>query len=226
MPETETLILDLDGTLVDSMPDISASLNRTFAAEGLSPAKPERVQVLIALGPRAMVEQTARECGADDDRDFDALRDLFLAEYKSRPVENTVVYPGVFDVLERLRDQGVKLGICTNKPEITALTVIPALGLDAYFPVIVCGDTLPYKKPDPRHVHKVIDLLGGDPARSVFVGDSEVDIAAADNAGLPMVLVSYGYPLAPPQELEAAALIDHFSELPDALDAISRQRKR
>jgi len=222
----KTLIFDLDGTLIDSVPDISASLNRAFTGEGLAPIAIERVKVLISLGARAMVEQAARESGCGPNTNFDDLRDLFLSEYKARPIENTVVYPGVFDVLDKLKADGVLLGICTNKPKKTASTVIPALGLDGYFSATLYSDSQPYKKPDPRHVHDVIDLLGGDAAEAVFIGDSEIDLAAAHNADLPIVLVSYGYSLAPPHELEADVLINHFSDLPNALDEISQQQKR
>lgn len=222
----KTLVLDLDGTLIDSDPDIRASLNRALASVGVSPIKAERVKALIALGACTMIEHAVREGGCERDIDFDALRDLFLDEYSARPIENTVVYPGVFEVLDRLRADGFLLGICTNKPEKTAHSVIPALGLADYFPAIICGDSLPYKKPDPRHVHKVIELLGGDAASTVFVGDSEIDTAAARNAGLPIMLVSYGYTLSPPQGLDADVLIDHFGNLPGALDRISRQYKR
>lgn len=217
MPEGQTLILDLDGTLIDSVPDICASLNRALASEGVAPVLVDQVDRLLRLGARTMIENIVRDSGGGGDIDIDALRDLFLAEYSARPVENTVIYPGVIEVLKKFKADSVKFGICTNKPEKTAYPVMQALGLLDYFSTIVCGDTLPYKKPDARHVHQVIDLLGGDVARAVFIGDSETDIAAARNAGVPVVLVSYGYTLSPPQDLGADVLIDHFSELPDAL---------
>ena len=218
-----TLIMDLDGTLIDSVPDISASLNRALESEGLSLLNVEQVRALISHGTRVMIENAMRaSCNGKRDQEvnLDLLRDRFLAEYSARPTENTVVYPGVLEILDKFKTEGFRLGICTNKPEKTAYPVLRALGLEDYFSVIVCGDTLPYNKPDPRHVHEVVNLLGGDPATSVFVGDSEVDIAAARNAGLPMVLVSYGYSLSPPEELDFDALINHFNELPGILSTL------
>mgnify|MGYP002631518633 CR=1 FL=1 len=214
---TQALIMDLDGTLIDSVPDVCASLNRALASAGLTPLRPGQVRKMVGHGARIMIEHAVRESGGDRDLNIDALRDLFLTEYSARPVENTVIYPGVVDVLDIFRAQGIRLGICTNKPEKTTYPVLDALGLRDYFPAIVCGDTLPYSKPDPRHVHKVVEMLGGAAAGAVFVGDSETDVAAARNAGLPIVLVSYGYTLSPPQGLGADVLIDHFGDLPGVL---------
>jgi len=215
-----TLIMDLDGTLIDSIPDVCASLNRALESEGLPPLAPAQVRKMVGHGARAMIEHAIRESGAENDVDVDSLRDLFLTEYSARPVDSTVVYPGVIDVLDKFKANGDLLGICTNKPEKTAFPVLHALGLYDYFPAIICGDTLPYSKPDSRHVHTVIDQLGGDAATAVFVGDSETDVAAARNAGLPVVLVSYGYTLSPPADLGADVLIDRFSDLPGILNTL------
>ena len=216
-----TLIMDLDGTLIDSVPDVCASLNRALHSEGISPLRPEQVSKLVGHDAWYMIEQAVHVGGGDRVIDIDAMRDLFLREYSAHPVENTVIYPGVLEVLDTFKSQEALLGICTNKPEKTTYPVLDALGLDGYFPAIVCGDTLPYSKPDSRHVHKVIEMLGADAASAVFVGDSETDIAAARNAELPIVLVSYGYTLSPPEELGADILIDHFSDLPEALSTLT-----
>jgi len=217
-----TLIMDLDGTLIDSVPDVCASLNRALHSKDIAPLTPEQVSKMVGHGAWFMIEQAIKASTTETTIDIDAMRDLFLSEYSARPVENTVIFPGVLDVLDTFKSQGALLGICTNKPEKTTYPVLDALGLRDYFPAIVCGDTLPYSKPDSRHVHKVIDMLGTDAASAVFVGDSETDVAAARNAGLPIVLVSYGYTLAPPEDLGADVLIDHFSDLPEALISLSR----
>ena len=215
-----TLIMDLDGTLIDSVPDVCASLNRALETENLPPLRPEQVRKMVGHGARTMIEQAVRETRRERKIDVDALRDLFLDLYSARPVENTVIYPGVVEALDSFKADGVRLGICTNKPEKTAYPVLRAFGLIDYFPAIVCGDTLPYSKPDKRHVQKVIDILGGDSASAIFVGDSETDVATARNAGLPVVLVSYGYTLSPPDQLGADALIDRFGDLPEILDTL------
>ncbi len=216
-----TLIMDLDGTLIDSVPDVCAALNRALASTGLAPLSPQQVRKMVGHGARVMIEHAVRESGGAEDLDIDAIRDLFIAEYVARPVDNTVIYPGVVAALDKFRADGALLGICTNKPEQTTYPVLDALGLRDYFPAIVCGNTLPYSKPDPRHVHRVIEMLGGDAAGAVFVGDSETDIAAARNAGLPIVLVSYGYTLSPPDQLGADILIDNFGDLPAVLDRLA-----
>ena len=211
----------LDGTLIDSAPDVCAALNRAFDGHGLPPLVPEQVRKMVGHGARKMIEQAVEEHGQGKQFDIDALLDQFLLGYSARPVENTVIYPGVLEILGEFKAAGTPVGICTNKPERTAFPVMEALGLNDYFGAIVCGDTLPYSKPDRRHVEKVIDLIGGDAVTAVFVGDSETDVAAARNADLPMVLVSFGYTVSPPEELAADFLIHRFHDLPGILTTLN-----
>ena len=116
------------------------------------------------------------------------------------------------------------MGICTNKPEATCFPVLEAFDLRQYFPIVICGDTLDYRKPDPRHIYHTLDAMGAERTNAAFIGDSEADIRAANNAGLPSVLVTFGYCHEPFDSLDANALIDHFDGLDEALLLIARQQ--
>ena len=127
----------------------------------------------------------------------------------------TPVFPGVLDVLAQLKAEGLRLGICTNKPESTTGAVLDGLGLSGYFQAVTCGDTVPHRKPDGRHVLLTMEMMGARDA--VMVGDSETDMAAGRDAGIPVIAVAYGYRHCAAEDLDSDILIESFSELPDAL---------
>ncbi len=131
-----------------------------------------------------------------------------------------------FEALETFKAAGVKMGICTNKPTATTSPVLKALGLDGYFDVVSCGDAVPHKKPDGRHVLQVIEELGATVDTTAMVGDSENDIHAANNAGIGSVCVTFGYAHVPLEDIGADALIDHFRELPGILRKIASDKVR
>ncbi|WP_310593379.1 HAD-IA family hydrolase [Pedomonas mirosovicensis] len=126
--------------------------------------------------------------------------------------------------MAQLQEAGIFIGICTNKPEKLSRALIEALGWERFFPVNVGGDSLPFRKPDGRHILTAIERLGGNPAEAVMVGDSAVDVGAARDAGVPVVAVSFGFSSVPATELEADALIDHYDQLWDALAAVHGAR--
>ncbi len=132
-------------------------------------------------------------------------------------MEETTINPGVPEVLKQLRFEGVQMGVCTNKPHVMTVLVLTELDLASYFGAMIGGDVLPVRKPDAGHIHAVLDAMGCARDGAVYVGDSPIDVAAARNARLPVIVVSYGYSKVPAAELGADALIDHFTQLPDVL---------
>jgi len=220
------LIFDLDGTLIDSAPDVCASINRALAGHGRREITLAETKALIGQGGRVLAERalalTGRPGKADE---IERLLKGFLATYAERPVENTVVYPGAREVLQVFRAAGLGLAVCTNKPKVTTVPVMATLGLDGFFDIVSCGDQVPHRKPDARHVLRVVEELGTTPRTTALIGDSENDIAAARSAGIPSVAVTFGYAHVPHAELGADALIDRFEELPEALRMIAVKRK-
>ena len=218
----EALVFDLDGTLIDSAPDVRASVNRILKAKGRRELTLDKAKDMIGWGGRVLMEKALAatgEPGSEDEID-DTLR-AFLKSYAEHPAEHTVVFPGAIEALETFKAAGVKLGICTNKPTATTLPVLEALGLDGYFDVVSCGDAVPHKKPDGRHVLLVVEQLGATLDTAAMVGDSENDIAAAIDAGVRSVCVTFGYAHVPLEDIGADALIDRFEDLPRALRQIA-----
>jgi len=219
------LLFDLDGTLVDSAPDISAAINRVLERMGRPLLGVSDIQSLIHLPAPVLVEKALALTGpAARQQDIDFLLSEFLEGYRRNPGQHTVLFPGAREALERYMAAGIRLGLCTNKPEITCFPVLETLDLRRYFTAIVCGDTLDYHKPDPRHVLHTLDILGAAPRDAAFIGDTEVDMQAARNAGLPSICVTFGYAQTPCDTLGADGLIDHFDELDETLRAIGERQ--
>jgi phosphoglycolate phosphatase len=218
----DALIFDLDGTLIDSAPDVCASVNRVLAENGRRQLTLDEAKDMVGWGGRVLVEKALATTGdAGTPEMIDSALEAFLVTYADRPAEHTSVYPGVIEMLETLKADGVKLGICTNKPTATTPPVLKAMGLDRFFEVISCGDAVPHKKPDGRHVLACIEQLGATPKTTAMIGDSENDISAAIDAGIRSVCVTFGYAHVALNEIGADALIDHFDALPQALREIA-----
>jgi len=215
---TKTVLFDLDGTLIDSAPGVTWSLNKALAAEGRPGLTVERVKELVGKGAVFLVADALEDTGGMiDEAHRDRVKDEFLRIYAENPIQDTIVFPGVLDVLNKLRDDGVPMALCTNKPKITTMPVLDAFGLTQYFPVVLCGDEVTHRKPDGRHVLDTLKLLGGDPAKAVMVGDSENDILAAQDANVATICVSFGYCHMPFEDLKPTVLIDSFDKFADAL---------
>jgi len=221
------VVFDLDGTLIDSVPDVRKALNHTLASDGRRPLSPDELQGVVGEGARVMFEKawaaTGDALGAGD---FEVLFQRYADYYLAHPADETMVYPGVIDVLAAFAADGVALGICTNKPQALSVAALAALGLDRLFAAVVGGDSTEFRKPDARHVAATLAPMGVDAASAAFVGDSAIDVAAARNTSLPVVVVSWGYRHVPATDLGADAVIDHFSELPAALSTIGPPAKR
>jgi phosphoglycolate phosphatase len=216
-----TLVFDLDGTLVDTAPDLVAATNHVLAGIGLPGVSEQKLRALIGHGARFMVDHAMGPDAAKlSENERKRLLDLFLDYYRrniavgSRPFEGTVA------ALERFRGAGAKLAVCTNKNERMALTLLDALGMSPLFSAVTGRDTFPVFKPHPDHLLGTIRLAGGDPARAVMVGDSRIDIATAKAAGVPVVAVTFGYTDTPVRELSPDRAIDHYDELEAAIIAL------
>ncbi len=213
------LVFDLDGTLVDSAPDLREALNQMLRERGRPPLALPQVRRMIGDGVPALVRRALAASGADPSESVTALP-RFLALYEPNAARLTRAYPGVRQTLAALRRQGYRTAVCTNKPQRASLAVLEGLGLLAFFDAVAGGDRFTVRKPDPGHLLGLIDELDAAPRAAAMIGDNENDAAAAHAAGLPLLLMRYGYARTDPESLGAAALLDRFADLPGALDRL------
>lgn len=209
MDDIPTLVLDLDGTLVDSLPDIRAALNRLMTGRGYAPFSVAEVAGLVGNGSRRLVDCAFAARGAAADP---AAIAGFLEDYAAHPAVASRPYPGVRDTLARLRQAGWRFAVCTNKSGRSAQALLAALDLAPFFAAVGAGDSFPTHKPDPAHLVATLAAAGGCCARAVMVGDHANDIAAARGAGVPAIFARWGYGDRTMAE-GAAAIADHFAEL-------------
>jgi len=214
------VVFDLDGTLIDSAPEIAGALNAVLATHGRPAVARDKVIAMIGDGS-AMLLRRGFDATGGPPPDFDAALARFVDIYDAWPVDPAQVYPGVAETLAHLRRAGLKIGLCTNKPERVTRSVLTALGLIDAFDAIAGGDTLHARKPDPAHLGWVVDRLGVAKVGAVMVGDNANDVAAARGYGIPVVAVSYGYPRMAVADLGADAVIDRMTDLPAALAALA-----
>jgi phosphoglycolate phosphatase len=213
-----TVVFDLDGTLVDTSPDLTAALNAVLTGAGRRELPETTVRHLVGRGARVLVERGMSETGEPaEGADVTRLVQEFVDHYSANIAAGSQPFPGAEKAVRRLAAANCRLGICTNKPEALSFKLMGALELRRFFPVILGGDSRPYRKPDPRHLLDTIAKLGGDPKSAVMIGDSEVDVKTARAAGVPVVVVGFGYTEIPVRELGADAVIDHFDALETAL---------
>lgn len=216
------VVFDLDGTLVETAPDLHAVLAALLEAEGLRVPPLDAVRDMIGDGAKMLIRRAHEWQGSDLEADrLDALYERFLERYTAEPARFSVPYEGVTDALRRLRELGFRLGVCTNKPQAPSERLLEAVGLAPWLDVVTGGDVLPVRKPDPGHLEATLTALGVEPTRAVMVGDSRNDLLVARALGVPCVLVSFGYTSVPARELGADKVIDRYDELLPALDALS-----
>ena len=210
----KAVVFDLDGTLVDSVPDLHAAAAEMMAALGLPAPSLNDTLSDIGNGIPALVERCLARAGAVEQEGLleEALR-RFVAAYKKAPARLTQPYPGVVPALTALRENGLVLGVCTNKAESMARQVLEELGLAAFFAALVGGDTLPQRKPEPEPLRQVLQGLGVTAAEVLYVGDSEVDAATAAAAQVPFALYTQGYRTTPLSAMIYDHAFDHFDAL-------------
>lgn len=208
------LIFDLDGTLVDSAPDLHRSLNAVLAEVGRRGVMLEDIRAMVGDGAARLVERGFAETGEPvDAASMPALIQSFLRHYAAGEHALTHPFPGVADTLATLRAEGRRLGVCTNKPYGPTMEILDRLGWADLFDAVTGGDSLPVRKPDPGHLLGTLNIIGATVADAVMIGDSHNDVAVARALGVPALVVTYGYSRVPVQELGADAIFDAFDEI-------------
>lgn len=223
-----TLVFDLDGTLVDTAPDLIGATNKALASLGLGPADPGRQRRMVSFGARRMIEDALSDAShAAGGDQIEHLHRLFLDHYEANIARDSRVFEEVGAVLEELKSSGARLAVCTNKKESLSQLLLAEVGLRSLFDAIVGIDTLAIAKPHGGHVLGTIRLAGGDPARAVMIGDSENDIKSARSADVPVIACDFGYSDPDVATFNPDALISHYRELPAAISkALTRQNGR
>jgi phosphoglycolate phosphatase len=213
------VVFDLDGTLIDSAADLALAVNAMLADLGCDPLPVPEVRRMIGDGVAMLVARAlaARHCATVDPA---RAAEIFMRHYESDATSLTTTFPGAGAALRALRSAGIPLAICTNKPARITADILSSLGLAQHFARVIGGDSLPYRKPDPRVLHAVLEAFAASPQDSLLVGDSEVDAATAQAAGVPFVLMKHGYRRGPAAEIACMAALESFEELPALLRAL------
>jgi phosphoglycolate phosphatase len=218
---THTLIFDLDGTLVDTAPDLLGAANAVLAARDRPAIEPATLHHMIGFGARSLIAQafavTGEEARAEE---MPALEAIFLEHYRDHLADFSRPFPGVEETLTRLQADGAQLGVLTNKPHQLAGPLLERLDLMRFFPSVYGAGSRPYVKPDPRIFGDVVAELSngkGHNGRGVMIGDSVTDLLTARAAGVPCILMSYGYTPVPAASLGADIVLDDFTQLPAAI---------
>jgi phosphoglycolate phosphatase len=214
----EVVAFDLDGTLADTAPDLTAALNHALARLGRRAVPADSVRRLIGHGAEALLRRGLAATGGADERLVAQGLPIFLEFYAANIADGTRPYPGLGPALDALNREGARLAVCTNKVEALTHELIAALGWQSRFDAIVGGDTLKVSKPDPAPLREAIARAGG--GRAAFVGDSITDADTARAAGIPFVAVSFGFSDRPVDELGADRVIDSYDALVGALSSL------
>ncbi|WP_193370657.1 phosphoglycolate phosphatase [Pelagibius marinus] len=217
------IVFDLDGTLVDSVPDLHAATATFLAERGHAPLDLATVIGFVGNGVPVLLERVLRAVGeAADAESLQAALPRFNEIYGAAPAALSKLYPGVAEALAALAADGHALGVCTNKPEGPARRIIEEMGIAGFIAALTGGDSLAVRKPDPAPLRHTAGLLQAELTSVVYVGDSEVDAATAAAAGVPFVLFTEGYRKSPVAEITHQAIFDDFAVLPDLVAALSR----
>jgi phosphoglycolate phosphatase len=216
------LIFDLDGTLVDTAPDLLAAMNAVLVTQGRPAVDPETLRHMVGFGAASLIRQAMAATGdpVSDDR-LPTLVNDFVAHYGGHIADNSTPFPGVLDTLTLLRTSGVPMGVLTNKPHELTVPLLDALDMSRFFGAIHGAGRFSYVKPDPRVFHHVVEELTGKPdAPALMVGDSATDAKTARAANVPVILLSYGYTPDPVESLGADAITGDFRDIPQLARAL------
>lgn len=209
-----TIVFDLDGTLVNTAPDLLEALNHVLTDAGLAPVSLETIAAMIGHGARAMIARGMTSQGVSPSEDeLDRHFSSFLDFYSVNIATHSHPFEGAEAALDMLDELGALLAVCTNKTQHLSDRLLDELGLSSRFRAIVGADSVPIRKPDGGHVLNTVIAAGGDPARAIMVGDSRTDERAARNAGLPFVFVPFGYEEESPDQIGPDVVLNHYSEL-------------
>jgi len=208
------IVFDLDGTLVDTAPDLIDTLNVVFAREGLPPLPYAEARPLIGGGARAMISRGLAAEDREAPREYlDRLFAEFIAHYSAHIADRSRPFPGVERALDDLADDGFSLAVCTNKLEALSVQLLKTLGLADRFKAICGQDTFGVQKPDPAILHQTIAAAGGNIDAAIMIGDSATDVLTARAAGVPVIAVDFGYTERPVAEFHPDRVISHFNQL-------------
>ena len=217
-----TIVFDLDGTLIDTAPDLVDTLNVVFAREGWPPVPYDTARKLIGGGARMMIARgIAAEGIAIEPARLERLFADFIAHYTEHVADRSRPFPGLTDALDGLAAGGYRFAVCTNKLERLSVLLLKQLKLADRFAAICGQDTFGMQKPDPEVLRRTIAAAGGSPPHSIMIGNSATDIRTARAAGIPVIAVDFGYSERPVSEYGPDRIISHFAQLPAAIAAIS-----
>jgi phosphoglycolate phosphatase len=213
-----TVVFDLDGTLIDTAPDLAEATNHVLETLGLARVNELEIRPFVGHGALAMIDGAVKSHGRTlSERELHDLFEVFVVYYTAHIAERSVPYPHVVAALETLRDEGATLAVCTNKIEQQARDVLAALKLEKYFSALTGRDSLGVYKPDPKHLTGTIARAGGRTDKAIMVGDSETDIRTAKAAHVPVIAVSFGYSVDPVASFGPDAVIDDYRDLRAAI---------
>jgi len=216
-----TIAFDLDGTLVETAPDLVGALNQVMAEQGLAPLPFETVKAMVGRGVKVLIERGYAATGVPLSEDVaPALFERFIEIYRGRIALQSAPFEGCLEVLEALSEAGAILTVATNKRTDLSLALLDALGMTRRFAAVVGADRAPAAKPDGRHIRFAIEAAGGDPDRAIMVGDSATDIDGAKNAGVPVIAFTFGYTDVHVSELGADVVLDSYAQMIGAVEGL------
>jgi phosphoglycolate phosphatase len=217
MPD-RAVIFDLDGTLVDTAPDLMLATNKVLATLGRRPISMDEVRNFVGHGARALISRGCAATGEPvEPRALETLYQEFVIHYAANIAGGSTPYPGLLTFLDRCKSEGIHMGVCTNKLESLSIRLLDALGMAHYFGAIVGPDSIGIAKPDPRPYRETLRRLGERPWKSVLIGDSETDVLTARAAGVPVIAVPFGYTPRPVIEFKPDYFVAHYDEMWDTL---------
>lgn len=226
MTPTRTIVFDLDGTLVDTAPDLINALNYILAREGMPPVPLQSARMMIGAGARKLLERGLELDGRVVTlEELDRLTRDFIAYYADHIADASRPFEGLESALDDLAGRGYRFAVCTNKLEWLSKLLLDRLGLSARFAAICGADTFGIAKPDPTILRQTVARAGGEMGSTVMVGDAGPDIGVARRAGVPVIGVTFGYTEVPIAELKPDLLIGHMGELPGAVETLMVAQK-
>jgi phosphoglycolate phosphatase len=213
-----TIVFDLDGTLVDTAPDLISTLNLVLVGEGLSPVSYDAARRIIGGGSRRLIERALIAAGRNvPGAELDRMFRIFIDHYGAHIADCSRPFPHLESALQRLTAEGCRLAVCTNKLEWLSVRLLDTLNLSRYFAAICGQDTFGMQKPDPQMLRLTICRAGGEVQRAIMIGDSMTDMRTARAANVPVIAVDFGYSEVAPEALNADRMISSFTELPHAI---------
>ena len=209
MTQIYTILFDLDGTLIDTAPDLIEAHNHVMNKFGHNPKKLSDIKSLAGRGAWIMMQRSFKN-EITDEKTKKKMVDEFISFYAKNINNESKPIKGIFEFLEWAKSKNISMGVCTNKREVLAIDLLKKINMYKYFEYVAGADTFEFNKPDPRHLTNVVEIIGGDLKKTIMVGDSEVDANSAHNANLPFVLVKDGYTEKTEKEIKHDELINDF----------------